>query len=211
MARARPGPASTRSGRCWRRERGGVFVDGTVGLGGHARMLLEGGAEPADRHRPRPQSAGAGAGGAGGVRRSRAAGARRLPRDGRRCSRPQARSTVAGVLLDLGVSSMQLDAEGRGFSFRRDEPLDMRMDRSRGETAAERLVDGGRGHARRRDLSGSARSASRAAWRGPSSRRAQREPIERRASWPPSCGGRSADRGSGSIRRRARSRRCGSG
>jgi len=47
---------------------------------------------------------------------------------------------VSGVLADLGVRSMQLDAEGRGFSFRRDEPLDMRMDRTRGETAAE-LID----------------------------------------------------------------------
>jgi 16S rRNA (cytosine1402-N4)-methyltransferase len=47
---------------------------------------------------------------------------------------------VAGVLADFGVSSMQLDAAGRGFSFRRDEPLDMRMDRSTGETAAE-LID----------------------------------------------------------------------
>jgi 16S rRNA (cytosine1402-N4)-methyltransferase len=48
---------------------------------------------------------------------------------------------VDGTLADLGVSSLQFDAPGRGFSFQRDEPLDMRMDRTGGATAAE-LVAG---------------------------------------------------------------------
>ena len=52
-------------------------------------------------------------------------------------------TAVDGILADLGVSSLQFDSEGRGFSFRRDEPLDMRMDRSSGKTAAD-LVNAAR-------------------------------------------------------------------
>jgi 16S rRNA (cytosine1402-N4)-methyltransferase len=51
----------------------------------------------------------------------------------------QAFGPVAGILLDLGISSRQLDAGGRGFSFRRDEPLDMRFDPTRGQSAADLL------------------------------------------------------------------------
>jgi 16S rRNA (cytosine1402-N4)-methyltransferase len=120
-------------------ERGGVFVDGTVGLGGHARMLLEGGASRLigiDRDQDALARAAAALAEYGGRVRLVHGDYRELDA----VVAAAGETTVAGVLLDLGVSSMQLDEEGRGFSFRRDEPLDMRMDRSRGETAAERLA-----------------------------------------------------------------------
>ena len=93
------------------------------------------------------------------------------------CSTSAASTAVDGALADLGVSSMQLDAEGRGFSFRRDEPLDMRMDQSQGPTAADLLRDVGRRGARQRDLSvrrGALLAAHRA---GDRRRRAASAPI----------------------------------
>jgi 16S rRNA (cytosine1402-N4)-methyltransferase len=120
-------------------ERGGTFVDCTVGLGGHSRMLLEGGASRLigiDRDT-----------GAIAIARETLAPfgdrATLVHADYREIAAvldAQGIGEVNGMLADLGVSSMQLDAEGRGFSFRRDEPLDMRMDRTTGETAAE-LID----------------------------------------------------------------------
>jgi 16S rRNA (cytosine1402-N4)-methyltransferase len=120
-------------------ERGGTFVDCTVGLAGHARMLLESGATRLigiDRDTDALAIA----------RQSLAAFGDRVTlvhadyRELAAVLEAQGAGEVAGLLADLGVSSMQLDAEGRGFSFRRDEPLDMRMDRTRGETAAA-LID----------------------------------------------------------------------
>ena len=120
--------------------RGGLFVDCTVGLGGHTRALLEGGASSVLGF-DRDESALALA----RERLNRFGDRVRLVhadyRDIDRVLDARGIAQVAGALADLGVSSLQLDAEGRGFSFRRDEPLDMRMDRSGGPSAAELLRD----------------------------------------------------------------------
>lgn len=120
--------------------RGGLFVDCTVGLGGHSRALLEAGASRLlglDRDPDALQIASRALAQWGDRVELVHADYRDLERvlDERRIEH------VAGGLADLGVSSMQLDEEGRGFSFRRDEPLDMRMDRTQGNTAAELLRD----------------------------------------------------------------------
>jgi 16S rRNA (cytosine1402-N4)-methyltransferase len=122
-----------------RPERGGVFVDCTVGLGGHARALLEAGATRLiglDRDLDALASARATLASWSGRVDLVHADYRGLDHvlDDRGIT------TVDGALADLGVSSLQFDAEGRGFSFQRDEPLDMRMDQSRGETAADLIA-----------------------------------------------------------------------
>ena len=114
----------------------GTYVDGTFGRGGHARAVLQrlGAAGRLIAFDQDPQAvAAAGALAADprfAIRHASFAGMREelaamgVPR-------------VHGVLLDLGVSSPQIDDPVRGFSFRHDAPLDMRMDTTRGETAAE--------------------------------------------------------------------------
>jgi 16S rRNA (cytosine1402-N4)-methyltransferase len=120
--------------------RGGVFVDCTVGLGGHARALVEAGASRLigiDRDPAAVAAARKALSGFGDRIEIVHADYRRIAAvlDERRVTK------VDGVLADLGVSSMQLDAAGRGFSFRQDDPLDMRMDTTAGPTAAEALRD----------------------------------------------------------------------
>ena len=120
-------------------ERGGLFVDCTLGLGGHAAAVLEAGASRVvgidrdaealaiarERLAPwvgRVEFVHADYRGLDAILDARGLGA------------------VDGILADLGVSSLQFDGEGRGFSFQRDEPLDMRMDRSAGPTAADLIA-----------------------------------------------------------------------
>jgi 16S rRNA (cytosine1402-N4)-methyltransferase len=121
-------------------QRGGLFVDCTVGLGGHARALLEAGATRLlglDRDMNALEAA----------RVTLSPWADRVElihADYRSLGEvldQRGVQTIDGVLADLGVSSLQLDDPGRGFSFQRDAPLDMRMDTTRGATAAD-LVAG---------------------------------------------------------------------
>jgi len=115
---------------------GGLFVDCTVGLGGHSRALLEAGATRIIGL-DRDLDALARAGDTLAPWRDRVELVHADYRTLTDVLDQRHIATVDGALADLGVSSLQFDAPGRGFSFQRDEPLDMRMDRSQGETAAD--------------------------------------------------------------------------
>ena len=117
----------------------GLYVDGTFGRGGHSRAVLQrlgpqGRLIAFDRD-PLAIAAGQGVGDARLtlVHSAFSALDDELARLGVQA--------VDGVLLDLGVSSPQLDDAARGMSFRFDAPLDMRMDTSRGQTVAEWLAE----------------------------------------------------------------------
>jgi 16S rRNA (cytosine1402-N4)-methyltransferase len=119
----------------------GVYVDCTFGRGGHSREIL---ARLGRRGRlialDRDPAAIAARGEIDDERLQLAHSSFGRLREVLReyCAPP-----VAGILFDLGVSSPQLDDAARGFSFRADAPLDMRMDTSRGATAAEWLASAG--------------------------------------------------------------------
>lgn len=116
----------------------GCYVDGTFGRGGHSREILErlgpqGRLFAFDRD---PQAVAA----ARAIEDSRFTLLHRPFGDMAAALVEAGVGAVDGVLLDVGVSSPQLDEGERGFSFRFDAPLDMRMDTTQGETAAEWLA-----------------------------------------------------------------------
>jgi 16S rRNA (cytosine1402-N4)-methyltransferase len=114
---------------------GGLWVDGTVGLGGHACALLRASA-PDGRLLGLDKDTET-------LERARATllpfgeRARLEAGDFREIEKRLRGERADGILLDLGFSSVQLDTPERGFSFQAEGPLDMRMDRRGGETAAD--------------------------------------------------------------------------
>ena len=120
---------------------GGWVVDGTIGMGGHAERLLEaGGADTrllGIDHDPEALAR-------SGARLARFGDRVTLRHGSFRDLREHAREAgverAAAILLDLGLSSYQLEGSGRGFTFQKDEPLDMRFDPRRGRTAAELIA-----------------------------------------------------------------------
>ena len=122
-------------------KQGGVYMDATFGRGGHAEAILEqigtdGRLLCLDRDTQAVAAAAAKFAADPRVMVFHAA----FSALGDCADRVRPGLALDGILFDLGVSSPQLDERERGFSFRTDGPLDMRMDRSRGQTAAEWLA-----------------------------------------------------------------------
>jgi 16S rRNA (cytosine1402-N4)-methyltransferase len=119
--------------------RDGFYVDGTFGRGGHTRYLLQclddNGRVLAVDKDPAAQVVAQELAGSEPRFEFFHGSFAQLPHQLRRMGI----DAVDGILLDLGVSSPQLDDGARGFSFMQDGPLDMRMDTTRGETAAQWL------------------------------------------------------------------------
>ena len=120
----------------------GTYADGTYGRGGHSRALLarlsaKGRLVAFDKD---PQAVQAATQGSERIDDPRFAIEHASFAAMRERLAARGISALTGVLLDLGVSSPQIDEAARGFSFRFDAPLDMRMDTTRGETAADFLA-----------------------------------------------------------------------
>ncbi len=118
---------------------GGVYCDGTLGGGGHSSAILEAAGEKARLYGiDRDENAIA----AAGERLKNYPGFLAIHgnfHDAKSLLRQAGAPPLDGALLDLGVSSHQLDTPDRGFSYHEDAPLDMRMDRSQRLTAEELL------------------------------------------------------------------------
>lgn len=115
---------------------GGRYVDGTLGRAGHTQAILARGGVVLGIDRDDAALSDVGALGLDGLTTAKGNHG-----DVAAIARAHGWDAVDGVLLDLGVSSPQLDEAARGFSFLREGPLDMRMDQSTGLTAAD-LVNG---------------------------------------------------------------------
>jgi len=116
----------------------GVYMDATFGRGGHSRRILAGLGQKGrlvavDRD---PEAIAAGR----AINDPRFRLVHRAFGEIAEAARDGSVSELDGILFDIGVSSPQIDDGGRGFSFRHDAPLDMRMDTTQGETAAEWLA-----------------------------------------------------------------------
>ncbi|MES2299006.1 MAG: 16S rRNA (cytosine(1402)-N(4))-methyltransferase RsmH [Pseudomonadota bacterium] len=116
----------------------GIYIDGTFGRGGHSRLILSklGAAGRLIAFDKDPQAIHT----ASEVQDERFAIVHDSFATMRSALAARAISRVDGILLDLGISSPQVDDAARGFSFRNDGPLDMRMDTTRGMSAAQWLA-----------------------------------------------------------------------